>query len=60
MKNLKLLVPQLARKITACEDPWYVWLPRFIRTGARFDAVSWARKSNFSPKVQLHLKKHLN
>ncbi|KAK6895043.1 Patatin-like phospholipase domain-containing protein [Candida tropicalis] len=46
----KLLVPQLARKITACEDPWYVWLPRFIRTGARFDAVSWARKSNFFTK----------
>ncbi|RCK54673.1 hypothetical protein Cantr_03789 [Candida viswanathii] len=43
----KLLVPQLARKITACEDPWYVWIPRFIKTGARFDAVSWARKSNF-------------
>lgn len=43
----KLLVPQLARKITACEDPWYIWLPRFIKTGARFDAVSWARKSNF-------------
>lgn len=46
----KLLVPQLARKITACEDPWHVWLPRFWRTGARFDAVSWARKSNFFTK----------
>lgn len=43
----KLLVPQLARKITACEDPWYVWIPRFWKTGARFDAVAWARKSNF-------------
>ncbi|KAI5951461.1 hypothetical protein KGF54_004535 [Candida jiufengensis] len=43
----KLLVPELARKITACEDPWYVWIPRFIKTGARFDAVAWARKSNF-------------
>ncbi|KAL6452589.1 hypothetical protein SBY92_001850 [Candida maltosa Xu316] len=43
----KLLVPQLARKITACEDPWYVWIPRFLTTGARFDSVSWARKSNF-------------
>lgn len=43
----KLLVPELARKITACEDPWYVWIPRFWKTGARFDAVSWARKSNF-------------
>ncbi|EGW33253.1 uncharacterized protein SPAPADRAFT_151078 [Spathaspora passalidarum NRRL Y-27907] len=43
----QLLVPELARKITACEDPWYVWFPRFWRTGARFDAISWARKSNF-------------
>ncbi|ODV77299.1 patatin-like phospholipase domain-containing protein [Suhomyces tanzawaensis NRRL Y-17324] len=43
----KLLVPQLARKITACEDPWYIWIPRFIKTGARFDAVTWARKSSF-------------
>ena len=27
----KLLVPQLARKITACEDPWYIWIPRFLK-----------------------------
>lgn len=43
----KLLVPQLARKITACEDPWYVWIPRLLRTGARFDSIAWARKSQF-------------
>lgn len=43
----KLIVPELARKITACEDPWYVWIPRLWKTGARFDSVSWARKSNF-------------
>lgn len=43
----ELLVPKLACKITACEDPWYVWIPRFWKTGARFDAVAWARKSNF-------------
>lgn len=43
----KLLVPELARKITACEDPWYVWIPRLWRTGARFDSVAWARKSSF-------------
>lgn len=46
----KLLVPELAHKITACEDPWYVWLPRFWRTGARFDSVSWARKANYFTK----------
>lgn len=46
----KLLVPLLAKKITACEDPWYVWIPRWWRTGARFDAVAWARKSNYFTK----------
>lgn len=46
----RLIVPQLAAKITACEDPWYVWIPRWWRTGARFDAVDWARKSNFFTK----------
>lgn len=46
----KLLVPELARKITACEDPWHVWIPRWWKTGARFDSVSWARKSNFFTK----------
>lgn len=46
----KLLVPELARKITACEDPWYVWFPRWWKTGARFDAVDWARKSTFFTK----------
>lgn len=43
----KLLVPELARKITACEDPWYVWIPRWWKTGARFDSLEWARKANF-------------
>ncbi|EGV60808.1 hypothetical protein PSN45_001403 [Yamadazyma tenuis] len=46
----KLLVPELARKITACEDPWWVWVPRFWRTGARFDSIAWARKCNFFTK----------
>lgn len=46
----KLLVPELAQKITACEDPWWVWFPRFWKTGARFDSVAWARKSNFFTK----------
>lgn len=46
----KLLVPRLAKKITACEDPWYVWIPRFLRTGARFDSVAWANKSCYFTK----------
>ncbi|KAK6457722.1 acyl transferase/acyl hydrolase/lysophospholipase [Scheffersomyces xylosifermentans] len=48
-----LLVPQLARKITACEDPWSVWIPRWWKTGARFDAVTWARKSCFFTRGSL-------
>lgn len=43
----KLLVPELAQKITACEEPWWVWVPRFWRTGARFDSIDWARKLAF-------------
>ena len=43
----KLITPKLASKITACEDPWWVWIPRWWKTGARFDSVAWARKANF-------------
>ncbi|PLW06532.1 hypothetical protein PCASD_05381 [Puccinia coronata f. sp. avenae] len=43
----RLLVPELADMITACEDPISVWLPRMFKTGARFDTVLWAKKSSF-------------
>lgn len=43
----RLLVPELADMITACEDPISVWLPRMMKTGARFDTVLWAKKSSF-------------
>lgn len=39
-----LLVPELAHKLTACEDPFKVWIKRFWKMGARFDSVVWARK----------------
>ena len=55
-----LLVPSLANRITACEDAFRVWFKRFLTTGmtgrlqgnpyspvhlgARFDAVTWAKK----------------
>ncbi|BFZ64433.1 hypothetical protein YB2330_005579 [Saitoella coloradoensis] len=39
----ELLTPDLHAKITACKDPPSVWLPRFWKTGARFDALDWAR-----------------
>lgn len=39
-----LLVPELADKITACEDSMPVWVRRWWRTGARFSAVDWVSK----------------
>ncbi|KAI6047156.1 patatin-domain-containing protein [Pisolithus marmoratus] len=42
-----LLVPELAHKLTACEEPLSVWIARFMKTGARFDSVAWARKCSF-------------
>ena len=38
------LVPELADRINACEEPLRVWATRFWTTGARFDSVDWARK----------------
>lgn len=34
-----LLVPELANRITACEEPYNVWLRRVWKTGARFDSI---------------------
>ena len=42
-----ILVPELAHKITGCDDPLHVWIVRAWKTGARFDAVTWARKVQF-------------
>ena len=39
-----MLVPELADRITACEEPFAKWFERFRKTGARFDSVDWARK----------------
>ena len=43
-----LLIPELADRITACEEPFRQWIKRFQMTGARFDSVDWARKVSFS------------
>ena len=40
----KLLIPALAYRITACHDPPSVWIPRWWRTGARFESVDWAKR----------------
>ncbi|KAM5351231.1 hypothetical protein ACJ41O_003954 [Fusarium nematophilum] len=39
-----LLVPALSERINACRDPFTVWIPRWWKTGARFDSVDWARR----------------
>ncbi|KAG7575453.1 hypothetical protein FFLO_00272 [Filobasidium floriforme] len=43
----ELLVPELADRITACEDSLLVWLKRVWKTGARFSPVEWAKKATF-------------
>ncbi|KAF5388223.1 hypothetical protein D9615_000438 [Tricholomella constricta] len=51
-----LLVPELANRITACEEPNRVWIERFWRTGARFDSVLWARKCTFFTRGSMTFK----
>ncbi|KAK0621362.1 ADP-ribosylation factor family-domain-containing protein [Bombardia bombarda] len=43
----QLLVPSLARRITACREPITVWARRWWRTGARFDSVDWAKQCSW-------------
>ncbi|KAH9906264.1 patatin-like phospholipase domain-containing protein [Xylariomycetidae sp. FL2044] len=43
----QLLVPALAHKINACSEPISTWLPRWWRTGARFDSIDWARQCSW-------------
>lgn len=43
-----ILIPELAQKITACEDSFSVWSKRVWTTGARFDSTIWARKVRMS------------
>lgn len=40
----QLLIPELATRISAADEPFAVWGRRFWKTGARFDSVAWARK----------------
>jgi predicted acylesterase/phospholipase RssA len=43
----QLLVPALAVRITACSEPFTTWIPRWWRTGARFDSVAWAKQCSW-------------
>lgn len=56
-EELKVLLdPELANKITACEDRFSVWFKRFWQTGARFDSVTWARKCTFFTRGSMTFK----
>jgi len=43
----KLLVPALAHRITACRETFWTWIPRWWKTGARFDSVDWAKQCSW-------------
>ncbi|KAI9707460.1 MAG: hypothetical protein M1836_000421 [Candelina mexicana] len=43
----QLLVPALAGRINACHDQFFTWFRRWYRTGARFDALDWARQCSW-------------
>lgn len=43
----KLLMPALAKRIDACQEPFTTWLPRWWKTGARFDSIDWARRCSW-------------
>jgi len=49
----QLLVPQLANRITACDEPFRVWFRRFWSKGARFDSIQLARKCTFFTRGSL-------
>jgi len=51
-----LLVPELANKITACEESYSIWIKRVWKTGARFDSILWARKCTFFTRGSMTFK----
>ncbi|KAJ3997000.1 acyl transferase/acyl hydrolase/lysophospholipase [Lentinula boryana] len=51
-----LLVPELASRLSACEDPFKVWVKRAWTTGARFDSIAWARKCSFFTRGSMTFK----
>ncbi|EMR64414.1 putative patatin-like phospholipase domain-containing protein [Eutypa lata UCREL1] len=40
----QLLIPALSHKIKPCSEPITTWFPRWWKTGARFDSLTWARQ----------------
>ncbi|KAJ7368336.1 patatin-domain-containing protein [Mycena albidolilacea] len=52
----QLLVPELANRITACEESLGIWIKRIWKTGARFDPILWARKCTFFTRGSMTFK----
>ncbi|KAI5465456.1 acyl transferase/acyl hydrolase/lysophospholipase [Mariannaea sp. PMI_226] len=42
-----LLIPALAERINACRESFTTWIPRWWKTGARFDSVDWAERCSW-------------
>ncbi|RHZ63304.1 hypothetical protein Glove_330g8 [Diversispora epigaea] len=49
----QVLKPELSSRLTACSERFPGWFIRWWRTGARFDAVDWARKIQWVTKGSL-------
>ncbi|KJZ72962.1 Patatin-like phospholipase-containing protein [Hirsutella minnesotensis 3608] len=43
----QLIVPALSERINACREGMGTWLPRWWKTGARFDSVDWAARCSW-------------
>ncbi|EPT03811.1 hypothetical protein FOMPIDRAFT_138969 [Fomitopsis schrenkii] len=56
----RMLTPELARRITAFEEPFNIWFKRFWTTGARFDAVQWAKKLCFFTRGSMTFREAYN
>jgi predicted acylesterase/phospholipase RssA len=52
----ELLRPELASKLTAFSEPFGVWTKRLWQTGARFDAVHWAKRCSFFTRGSMTFK----
>ena len=52
----KLLVPALAGRINACSEGFTTWIPRWWKTGARFDSLEWAKKSSWFTRGSMTFK----
>ncbi|PBP24326.1 patatin-domain-containing protein [Diplocarpon rosae] len=52
----KLLVPALAGRINACSDGFPTWVPRWWKTGARFDSLEWAQKCSWFTRGSMTFK----